>query len=98
MSANNYYQQGQPQYPPQSYGPPQGGYPQQGYPPQGGYPPQQMQYQQGPPQQAPRQKKDRGCLGAWYVKHSSFALNTRPLAPTSAKTAKAKNNTDVIRA
>ncbi|KPI43294.1 uncharacterized protein AB675_6884 [Cyphellophora attinorum] len=76
MSANQYYQQqggyqqggyqqgppqGYPQYPQQSYGGP----PQQGYyqgPPQGG-----MQYQQGPPQQVVvKQKKDRGCLGAWY--------------------------------
>lgn len=44
--------------PPQNYGPPQGY--QQGYgPPQGG-----MQYQQ-PQQVIVKQKKDRGCLGAW---------------------------------
>ncbi|KAK5099829.1 hypothetical protein LTS08_005544 [Lithohypha guttulata] len=65
MSAQGYYQQGGPQYPQQSYGPPPGQY----GPPQGQYygPPQgQMMYQQ--PQQQPvivKQKKDRGCLGAW---------------------------------
>nr|OQO25707.1 hypothetical protein B0A51_07269 [Rachicladosporium sp. CCFEE 5018] len=64
MSAQGYYQQGQPQYPQQSYGPPQGNYgpPQQQY---GGYPPQQqMGYQQQPPQQQVvyKEKKDRGCL------------------------------------
>nr|OQO25418.1 hypothetical protein B0A51_06501 [Rachicladosporium sp. CCFEE 5018] len=62
MSAQGYYQQGQPQYPQQSYGPPQGNYgpPQQQY---GGYPPQQqMGYQQQPPQQQVvyKEKKDRG--------------------------------------
>ncbi|KAJ9501817.1 hypothetical protein LTR99_004094 [Exophiala xenobiotica] len=62
MSNQGYYQQG----PPQGYYPPQ--QPQQAYGQGYGYPQQQppMQYQQGPPQQViVREKKDRGCLGAW---------------------------------
>ncbi|KAH7123730.1 hypothetical protein B0J11DRAFT_529730 [Dendryphion nanum] len=66
MASNSYYNQGAPQYPPQSYNQPQYGAPppqqQMYYPPQG----QQMQYQQGPPP-PPQQKqqKNRGCLAAW---------------------------------
>ncbi|KAJ9603186.1 hypothetical protein H2200_012481 [Cladophialophora chaetospira] len=68
MSNQGYYQQGGPQYPQQAYGQPQGGYYNQG--PQMNYGPPQQQYQQqgygGPPQQViVREKKDRGCLGAW---------------------------------
>ncbi|KAF2009790.1 hypothetical protein BU24DRAFT_467306 [Aaosphaeria arxii CBS 175.79] len=68
MSANQYYNQGPPQYPQQSYSGPYG-QPQYGGPPpqqQMYYPPQgqQMQYQQGPPPPQ-RQSKDRGCLAAW---------------------------------
>ncbi|EUC50884.1 hypothetical protein COCMIDRAFT_432 [Bipolaris oryzae ATCC 44560] len=68
MSNQGYYQgQGAPQYPQQSYGPPPGA----NYGPP---PPQQMMY--GPPQgQAPppqKEKKDRGCLAAWYVIPPSF--------------------------
>ncbi|KAH2429954.1 hypothetical protein KXW35_000875 [Aspergillus fumigatus] len=59
-----------PQQPPQGYYPPQQGQYPPGYPPQQpqGYAPPQQPYQppqQMPYQEPPRQKKDRGCLGAW---------------------------------
>ncbi|CAG8950803.1 hypothetical protein HYFRA_00003019 [Hymenoscyphus fraxineus] len=68
-------------YPPQQpqYGPPQGQYPpQQGY----GYPPQQPQMY---PQQQPQvvivkeEKKERGCLTAWYVSTPPFQINVPSL-------------------
>ncbi len=40
-----------------------------------------MQYQQGPPQQVVvKQKKDRGCLGVWYVllRKSSVSTQHKP--------------------
>ncbi|KAF1940241.1 hypothetical protein EJ02DRAFT_467499 [Clathrospora elynae] len=93
MSAQVYYQGGpqpqpQPQFPQQSYyAQPQYGAPppqQQMYygPPQG----QQGQYQQAP---APRQKKDRGCLGAW--RDASAVLIAASALRTAVKHGSAAN-------